>query len=82
LEQHEEGADTLDAILIQLSASALSLTGQWFYGNKSKWGPILGLSAQVPWWIIMVTQGLWGLLPVNIFTGIIHARNLWKWIKE
>jgi hypothetical protein len=70
------------AILIQLSASALSLSGQWFYGNKSKWGPVLGLSAQVPWWIIMVTQGLWGLLPVNIFTGIIHARNLWKWIKE
>jgi hypothetical protein len=42
----------------------------------------LGLIAQGPWWIIMVTQGLWGLLHINIFTGIIHARNLWKWLKD
>jgi hypothetical protein len=69
------------AIAVQLSASALTLTGQWFYGNKAKWGPVLGILAQVPWWTIMIQGSLWGLLPVNSALLIIHTRNLWKWTR-
>lgn len=69
-------------LLTQLSASAISIVAQWAYGNKSKWGPALGLTAQVPWWLIMVQGGLWGLLPVNGLMLVIHIRNLVKWTKE
>lgn len=70
------------ALLTQLAASVLTIAGSWLYGNKSTWGPGLGLLAQVPWWIIMIDGGLWGLIPVNAMMLGIHARNLWKWIKE
>jgi hypothetical protein len=72
----------LVSILIQLLASGLTIAGQWAYGNKSKWGPALGITAQVPWWIIMVEGSLWGLLPVNGLMLVIHVRNLWKWMKD
>jgi len=68
--------------LVQLSASAITIAGTYYYGNKSKLGPVLGLAAQVPWWIIMVEGNLWGLLPVNGMMVVLHARNLWKWNKE
>lgn len=54
----------------------------YFYGNKSALGPWLGIAAQVPWWLIMVSGGLWGLLPVNGMMLVIHIRNLIKWRRE
>ena len=60
----------------------LSIAGTFFYGNKSKLGPVLGIVAQVPWWIIMFQGALWGLLPVNFMMLVLHVRNLWKWNKE
>jgi hypothetical protein len=67
------------ALVIQLSASALTIAGSWFYGNKSAAGPWLGLASQIPWNIIMVQGHLWGLAPVNAMMAIIHIRNLIKW---
>lgn len=63
---------------IQLTASALTIASTWFYGNKTKTGPILGLVGQVPWLTIMVMGDLWGLLPVNAMMFVIHVRNLRK----
>ena len=69
------------SLLMQLAASGLTICGQWAYGNRSKWGPVLGLMAQLPWWIIMVQGGLWGLIPVNVSMLIVHTRNLRLWMK-
>ena len=66
----------------QLSASALSIAGTYFYGNKTMAGPMLGIAAQVPWWLIMYEGSLWGLLPVNTVMLVLHARNLWKWVRQ
>lgn len=63
----------------ELSASLLTLVSMWAYGNQRTLGPTLGLTAQVPWWTLMIHQSLWGLLPLNIAMAFIHARNLWKW---
>jgi hypothetical protein len=70
------------ALLIQLAASSLTIAGSWFYGNKSRLGPWLGIAAQVPWNIIMIQGGLWGLAPVNAMMAVIHIRNLIKWRRE
>jgi hypothetical protein len=67
------------SLLIQLSASLLTIAGSWFYGNKSALGPWLGITSQVPWNIIMIHGGMWGLAPVNIVMTVIHVRNLIKW---
>lgn len=67
------------ALYVQLTASALTIAASWFYGNKSPLGPWIGIASQVPWNIIMIRGGLWGLAPVNIMMLIIHVRNLLKW---
>lgn len=69
-------------LIIQLTASALTLFSSWFYGNKSLLGPWIGIASQVPWWIIMFQGSLWGLLPVNVAMLVMHIRNLWKWKNE
>jgi hypothetical protein len=66
-------------LLVQLTASALTPTASWFYGNKSKLGPWFGIASQVPWNLIMIPGGLWGLAPVNAMMLVIHTRNLLKW---
>lgn len=70
------------ALLIQLSASALTMLSSWFYDNKSTLGPIIGIVSQVPWWTIMFEGSLWGLLPVNAAMLGLHIRNLWKWSRS
>jgi hypothetical protein len=45
-------------------------------------GPALGMLSQIPWWTLMVYEGLWGLLPVNVLFAGMHIRNLIKWRKE
>lgn len=69
-------------LTVQLAASALTIGGTYYYGNKSKLGPWLGIAAQVPWWVIMFTGSLWGLAPVNAMMLVLHVRNLMKWNKE
>ena len=66
----------------QLSASALTIAGTYFYGNKTIAGPMLGIAAQVPWWLVMYEGSLWGLLPVNAMMLVLHARNLHKWLSQ
>ena len=66
----------------QLSASALTIAGTYFYGNKTIAGPVLGIAAQLPWWLVMYEGSLWGLLPVNAMMLVLHARNLHKWLSQ
>lgn len=67
---------------LQLSASVVTIAATYAYGNKTLWGPILGVVCQVPWWTIMVYSELWGLFPLNAVLTIIHVRNLIKWKNE
>ena len=56
--------------------SALML---WLMGNKSKWGPRVGLANQVLWCIYAIYIQEWGLLPGVVMYAIVHARNLIRW---
>lgn len=69
-------------LFIQYLASASTIASSWAYGNKVPAGPMLGLISQIPWWSLMIYEGLWGLLPVNILMTVMHIRNFIKWRKE
>lgn len=58
------------------------MAGVYFYGNRSVLGPTLAIASQAPWWLIMVDGSLWGLLPINIMSLVIHTRNFIKWRRE
>jgi hypothetical protein len=70
------------SLAIQIAASITAGASSWAYGNKRTSGPLLGIISQVPWWALMVHDGLWGLLPANVLFAGMHIRNLIKWKKE
>jgi hypothetical protein len=73
---------TLDlALWLQLGASLTTIAATWFTGNKSLRGPQLALVSQIFWWSLMITSGLWGLLPLNIVMLCMHVRTYNKWSK-
>jgi len=60
----------------------LSLTSAvmlWFMGNKSVWGPRLGIANQVLWLAYAVGLKQWGLIPGITLYTVVHLRNLWRW---
>jgi nicotinamide riboside transporter PnuC len=66
-------------MIAQLLASVLTMASMWLMGNRSVWGPYLGLISQVPWLVTTVGAQTWGLLPVFVAMVIIHSRNLLLW---
>jgi hypothetical protein len=51
----------------------------WLMGNKSKWGPRIGILNQFLWIIYAIGLKQWGLLLCTAIYGFVHIRNLWKW---
>lgn len=53
----------------------------WLMGNKSVYGPMVGVANQVLWIIYVIWTSQWGLLlGVSLYT-IVHLRNLIKWMR-
>ena len=59
-------------------SSALML---WLMGNKSVWGPRVGLVVQVLWMYYAIATRAYGLIPGVIMFSIIHLRNSVLWQK-
>jgi hypothetical protein len=69
-------------LAVQIAASLTAGASSWAYGNRWTSGPLLGMLSQIPWWTLMVYEGLWGLLPANVLFAGMHIRNYIKWRKE
>ncbi len=59
--------------------SAISALMLWQMGNKSIWGPRIGLIAQGFWLWFAIDNKNYGLVPGVAMFAFIHARNLRKW---
>lgn len=66
---------------LELSASLLVLVQIYFYGRKTLWGPILGVSAAIAFIIYMILANAWGFLPMNLIGLALHAYNWYMWNK-
>ena len=62
--------------------SIMSVAMLWLMGNKSRWGPILGLVNQAAWIIYEVITHQWGLMAGTLCYTVVHIRNIIKWSKE
>lgn len=67
--------------LIAAILSINQLAVQWLAGNKRRAAWWLGLAGAAPWLTVMITSGLYGLLPLVIGLQIIYLRNLIKWTR-
>jgi hypothetical protein len=54
----------------------------WLMGNKSKYGPMVGIAVQGLWIIYAISLKQWGLIISAVAYTIVHIRNLRKWQKE
>ena len=59
--------------------SGTSAVMLWLMGNKTKWGPRVGIANQVLWIIYAIWTQQWGLLPGVLLYTAIHIRNLIRW---
>jgi hypothetical protein len=61
--------------------SATSVLMLWMMGNKSNWGPIIGIMNQFLWfyYILFVLHGQYGLIIGTIAFTVVHIRNLILW---
>jgi hypothetical protein len=73
----QEMTDVLSWVLSGTSGLML-----WLMGNKSKWGPRVGLANQILWAIYAVALKQWGLLPGVVLYAVIHVRNTIRWEKQ
>lgn len=61
--------------------SAVSCLMLWLMGNKSRWGPLVGLACQVLWLVYTLGTKQYGFLPGVAAYTMIHTRNLWRWTR-
>ena len=61
------------------SMSVFGAVAWWLYGNKSRWGCIVGLVHQVVVAIYAILCQHWGLLPGVALYVFVHLRNWRKW---
>lgn len=69
---------TLDAVF-QAGATVTTLASIWLMGDRSLWGPRIGVVAQAFWFGTIWMNSLWGVFPVTAVMLAIHLRNLRKW---
>lgn len=70
------------ASLWQIATFITTVVTMWLMGNKTISGPAWGLGGQVVWAAMVLTNELWGMLPLVVFMTFIHGRNFVKWYQE
>jgi len=54
----------------------------WLMGNKSIWGPVVGIANQGLWIFYVIWTSQWGLMLGVILYTFVHLRNLMKWWRK
>ena len=63
----------------------MSIVAVWsliLMGNKSKFGPIVGIANQFMWIYFVIYTQEWGLMIGVIAYTLVHIRNAYKWMTE
>lgn len=67
---------------VALLLSGIQITCYLMAGNKNRWGWIVGLTGALPWCVVMIAWGAWGLLPLVVFLQVIYVVNFIKWTRD
>lgn len=66
------------ALVLEYVAFGLSLVCSWVYGNKTIWGPILGIGTAIAFIAFGLVAGIHAAAAANIIFLFVHGRNLRK----
>lgn len=67
---------------VALLLSGIQIACYLMAGNKNRWGWIVGLTGALPWCVVMIAWGAWGLLPLVVFLQAIYVVNFIKWTRD
>jgi hypothetical protein len=62
--------------------SAVTIVQTWLTGNRWRWVWLLALAncGLWTWWTVLAEA--WGMMPLNLFAGIVAVRNHLRWERE
>jgi hypothetical protein len=63
--------------ILELSAAAVTLTGQ-FLGSTTLIGAVCYLFATIIWSWLTIYMRMWGLMPLNVASGVVTGWTLWR----
>jgi len=73
---------SMNEALIQWFLSACLVINLYLMGNKTIWGPITGVGAQLAWIGYILLTHQYGLLSGSLVLIAINLRNWVKWHKD
>ncbi|WP_454021297.1 hypothetical protein [Azospirillum sp. Marseille-Q6669] len=68
--------------VLQFLASTFSMATHWLMGSKVLAGPMIGLVSTLLWTTLVIHDGMWGMIHVEVLMLAIHTRNLVRWLRE
>lgn len=69
-------------LVLELTASVLTIWQIKLYGDVDRRGPVVGICATVVWCALVWVTEMHGLWPLNIFCLLMHIRNWRLWNGE
>jgi hypothetical protein len=65
--------------LAEAGISILTLTTVWMIGDKDKNAPVMGVLAEIAWFMWIISYEHWGLLVLNLPLVVMYIRMYYKW---
>ena len=65
-----------------ISLALIGIIGLYIAGKKSHWGWLIGLSAQILWFIFAIVTRQYGFILSAVAYGWVYWTNWHKWRKE
>jgi xanthosine utilization system XapX-like protein len=62
--------------------AAVGILGIYMAGKNSKWGWLIGLAAQVLWFIFAIVTKQYGFIVTALAYGWVYGTNFYKWHKR
>jgi len=61
--------------------AAIGIFGLWLVGRRSAAGWVVGILAQVPWFVFALATDQHGFILTAIAYATVNGWNLWKWMQ-
>ena len=69
-------------LTLSIIAPIFTVLGMWLLSNKNQWGFVVSFLNQIPWTLLTIHTGSWGLLSLVVAMSYINIRGWRNWSKS
>jgi len=59
--------------------ATIGITAMWLAGRHNKLGWLIGVAAQIIWFVYAIVTRQWGFIATAIAYSFVYARNWYRW---